>query len=232
MEIRNYYNAGYILIQSCPRPTHFISNVIPNEKIISASECLCNFYPSDLLCHSKKDLQVYKRSFNLSEDQFQVMYEWLSDKHKKKRVYFDGVFAHLDDARTFKERFLNHLPDINILGLNLPKESYSLFINPYSKNKNNKKPVEFGVLNQLKLKISPEPNGLVLGHEILGYEFGGFHSYLCNSLQDDFSKHFDFKVNTYGFIASLEESDTLAKYCNLNDLGEPVVWLSWLLIQY
>jgi hypothetical protein len=225
MDLNNYYNAGYILIKLCDRASYINSNIIPNEKILSASDCVCKSYPNFILTKPKKDQKSYKKELDLDDEKFQYMIKWLTEKSKSGMVTYDGIFSNIDDAKMFKDLFLSQVTDIQLIGLNLPKKSFGIFIESIH--------FEAGVIDQLKHKNPVDPNGLILGHEILGSEGGSnFHSYLCNSLEEDYAEKFNFQVNQYGLITSLEESDTFAKYSNDNQLGEPVIWLSWLLIKY
>lgn len=78
-----------------------------------------------------------------------------------------------------------------------------------------------------------ESNGSVLGFEILGYDMGTFHSYICNRLEDDYDKEYGFRLNRSGFISTIDEAKKLAEYTNRDDVGaEPVLWLPWVIVKY
>lgn len=62
---------------------------------------------------------------------------------------------------------------------------------------------------------------------------GIFHSYLCNSLEDDYDKEFGFRLNSNGFISTIDEAKKLAEYTNQDTVSaEPVLWLPWVIVKY
>jgi hypothetical protein len=60
-----------------------------------------------------------------------------------------------------------------------------------------------------------------------------FHSYVCNSLEEDYKLRFGFTLNENGFIDSLEQAIVYCKYSNEKETGtEPVFWLPWGVFEY
>ena len=59
-----------------------------------------------------------------------------------------------------------------------------------------------------------------IGMDILGWDNYSFHSFLCNSLQDEFT---DIRFNKYGFIETDYETAALIA-SKIQGMGEPVDW--------
>lgn len=69
---------------------------------------------------------------------------------------------------------------------------------------------------------APVATDPLLGYEVIGYEWGNFHSWLCNSLQRDLP---DIELNDHGLIRSFAEAERVAAFANEDDGTEPVDWI-------
>jgi hypothetical protein len=78
------------------------------------------------------------------------------------------------------------------------------------------------------------PEGIFLGHEVLGLELGGhYHSLLCNHLQRDYARELAIELNGNLLIANLEDAIKAAKFTNREDVGaEPADWFPFRLVSY
>jgi hypothetical protein len=67
----------------------------------------------------------------------------------------------------------------------------------------------------------------------LGWEMGGFHSYLCHSLEVECCNELGLNINKYGRFDSYEDCEKTTKYLCLESTGaEPVFWQSWCVHEY
>lgn len=72
---------------------------------------------------------------------------------------------------------------------------------------------EYGVYLMLERGVPMEPGGEVLGFEILSYEYGLEHSWLCNHLEEEARSVLRITPNLdTGFLDSYEEAATVARY--------------------
>ena len=74
--------------------------------------------------------------------------------------------------------------------------------------------VDYDVFKNIKEEACVDHRGKVLGYEILKYDFERFHSYICNELYEDYNEKYGFKLNSNGFISTLDEAEKLADYTN------------------
>ena len=64
-------------------------------------------------------------------------------------------------------------------------------------------------------------NSPCLGNDILGWDISGFHSFLCNSLQEELS---DVKFNHMGLLD--HDFPEVARFARqIKGMGEPVEWI-------
>lgn len=219
--------AGYYIISQKERQECMNDKVIPNM-VLSASRCICDIYPDiDIIWNdSKKNKEHYRKLLGLNIEEYKEMEIWVNESYECGRFGYPDVFNTLETAMEFCNKFLGSVTNLKIVGIALPHR----YIDDFLEEQDD---YEHGVYSNIKKSLIVNPNGKVLGYEILGYEYGGFHSYMCNGLEDDYLEKFDFKLNENGFISDLEEADIISEYTNEEIEGtEPVLWLPWSIIEY
>jgi hypothetical protein len=230
----NFISGGYYIITSVVRPDYMDKELTP-DTILSVSECICDLHPETTVLwgRSNEVKRKYAQQLNLSHDTFNEIEKWVEDKFEAGIFGFPQVFTTFELAREFLSKFLCHLSDAKIIGIGLPKEYVEEFIE-YEESKNKPEENQYGIEKLLLRRIPiEEKDSKMMGYEVLGFEYGTFHSYLCNGLEKDFNKHFKFTLNQNGLIPSLEEAARYCEYSNEEDLGtEPVLWLPWALYVY
>jgi len=87
----------------------------------------------------------------------------------------------------------------------------------------------YGITEQFRHTLVPAP-GQELGWEVLCYDHGSFHSWLCNRLEDDAEKRFGIIPNARGFIDRYEEALKVAAECT--EHANPGVWSPWMITHY
>ncbi|MEM5003980.1 hypothetical protein WKH54_02885 [Priestia megaterium] len=224
---------GYYIITPIARPDYMDKKLIPNT-ILSASDCICDFHPeiNILWGSSKEEKHKYIQRLNISQSTYKEMETWVEEKFKREVFAYPQVFTTLEIAKEFLCKFLSHLSDAKIIGIGLSEKHVEEFIKyeePFSEAEN-QNGVERLLLNGLPIE---QKDLKFLGYEVIGYENGGFHSYLCNRLEKDFNEHFKFILNQNGFMPSLEDAIRYCNYSNNEDVGtEPVLWHPWAIYEY
>lgn len=230
----NYLSAGYYLILPTPRKEYMDETVVP-ESVQSVSECICTHYPDTSILWGESEVKKerYMEQLALSLNTFQLLEQWIEEHRKTGDVLFPQVFSNLDAAQTFVNRFLNHLLDIRIISIGLPEQYKVDFLEDVAAF-SSKNPEPYGVEKMVSQHLSPDMDGAKkIGYEVLGFDSGSFHSYLCNGLERDFSHDFNFSLNSHGLIHTFEEADRYSDYCNeLGEVTEAVLWLPWVVFEY
>lgn len=230
----HYLSAGYYLILPTSRKEYMDKAVVP-ESVLSVSECICTHYPDISILWGNVEVKKdrYMEQLGLSLNTFQLLEQWIEEHRKTGDMLFPQVFSNLDAAQTFVDRFLNHLPDIRLISIGLPEQYRVDFLDDVTAF-SNKNPDPYGVEKILQRQLPVNMEGAqIIGYEVLGFDSGSFHSYLCNGLERDFSHHFNFSLNSHGLIHTFEEADRYSDYCNeLGEVTEAVLWLPWAIFEY
>lgn len=230
----NFISGGYYIITPIERADYMEKELIP-ETILSVSECICDFHPETTVLWggSNEEKRKYAQQLNISQGTYKEIEKWVEDKLEEGIFGFPQVFTTIELAREFLAKFLCHLSNTKIIGIGLPEEYIEEFIE-YEESQNKEEENQYGIEKLLLRRIPIEvKDSKMMGYEVLGFEYGSFHSYLCNGLEKDFDEHFKFTLNQNGFLPSLEDASRYCDYSNDEDLGtEPVLWLPWAIFEY
>lgn len=197
------------------RKDYMDEKIVP-ETVLSVSSCLCKQYPdtSILWGNSEVEKARYMDQLGLSLNTVQLFEQWIEEHRNTGDILFPQVFSSLHSAQDFLNRFLIQHPGIRIISIGLPERYKSDFLEDIELF-SSKNPEPYGVEKMLLQHHPPEKDGAKkVGYEVLGFDSGSFHSYLCNGLESDFRQHFNFSPNRYGLIDSIEEADRYSDYCN------------------
>lgn len=218
-----------------PRKDYMDEKIVP-ETVLSVSSCLCKQYPDTSILWGNSEVKKarYMDQFGLSLNTVQLFEQWIEEHRNTGDVLFPQVFSSLHSAQDFLNRFLIQLPGIRIISIGLPERYKSDFLEDIELF-SSKNPEPYGVEKMLLQHHPPEKDGAKkVGYEVLGFDSGSFHSYLCNGLESDFRQHFNFSPNRYGLIDSIEEADRYSDYCNelSEEETESVLWLPWAIFEH
>lgn len=218
-----FYLGGYFIIKSIPRTEWMNHDVLP-ESILSASSCICDFYPdsSFVFNKSRKIKKKYMKEIGIDFFEYKQMEDWLN-KESENHFDYPNVFSSPNSANEFRQKFLYNQSGLRIIGVALPKTYKDSFLEEQD--------LGYGICKNINKAMAIDSHSTILGYEILGYEHGGFHSYLCNGLENQYKNKFNYTLNKNGFIETLKEAQVLANYTNeeVKDT-EPVRWVPWAIL--
>lgn len=196
------------------------------EFVHSVSECICEQHPAleMLWGTSKHSKDQYRERLRLSEEDFLKLTEWVEVHQESGELGYPQTIQTAELAKIFRDRFFSHI-ELDIIEIGLPESYVAEFL---AQGDEGESPERYGVERFVLGHERDEPTGQFLGYEVLGYENGMFHSYLCNGLERDFAEEFSFKLNNHGFVSTLEEAERYCTYSNQEHIEtEPVLWLPW-----
>ncbi|WP_456364764.1 hypothetical protein C1N73_29280 (plasmid) [Priestia aryabhattai] len=195
------------------------------------------FYPSlDVLWNGDIEEKLeYAQSLHISNTEYEKLEKWIIQMSDLNLFGYPNVFVDVEYAKTFHSNWLGKASNTKIIGV-ATLEKYIIELIEFE-GLRDVLPEDRVVVENLLLRsaLISEGKRQLLGYEILGYikGTGSFHSYLCNGLEKDYSKHFNFKVNNFGLIETLEEAEKCASFSNEKDLeAEEVLWLPWAIYEY
>lgn len=221
---QEFYLGGYFIIKPTPRANWMNCNVL-DEKILSASSCICDFYPDINVFWNKsqKVKESYKKTLEIDDFTYDKMEYWINEAFEKS-IESPNVFNNYESAIEFYNKFLSKQQDLKIIGIAIHKTHKDSFVEEQDD-------LTYGICKNLNKLIPIDIQNTILGYEILGYEFGGFHSYICNGLENKYYEKYKLVLNENGFIPTLEEANILSNYTNDEiDGKEPVLWLPWAIL--
>lgn len=208
-----FYLCGYYIVEPIKIKNWMNQDILPGT-ILSASECICDFFPS----------KKYMKDLMPDESVYSEVRCWIKNKLGNDLGY-PNIFYNYESAAEFCEKFLCDKKNLKIIGIAIPRGKWAdAFLGDE---------VDYDVFKNIKEEDCVDDRGEALGYEILKYDFERFHSYICDELYEDYNEKYGFKLNSNGFIYTLEEAEKLADYTNeeING-GEPVFWCPWLILEY
>lgn len=195
---------GYYIcsVRECPEYLEGLA-----DKFISISDCLCEHEPKVYKCEGwrqyRKDKAEYIGSrFGGDTEAYRKMSETANDLFNKDLLCMDGRILRREDALHFYREYFDH-PWFMLVSVSTEEKYLAALHNfPYEKN------------------MTDEGDEL-MGYDIIGWDNSGFHSFLCNSLHEDFP---DARFTGYGLLdEGYEQVARMAQ--KIQGEGEPVDWM-------
>lgn len=182
-----------------------------SRRILSVSGCIGEQHPK-WECFmggwGKGEAREYQEKLQLDEERYRELSERASSLFDTKRLDVDGRFLQLSDAGDFYEKFCRAVPSC-VVSISTTVEHYKILQEELQGSNSH------ALLNG-EIDISP-----CLGNDILGWDIGGFHSFLCNSLQKELP---DARFNDVGLLDNeFQEVEGFAH--RIEGKGEPVEWI-------
>lgn len=216
----NFINYGYYIVEPVVKPEYVH---LECKKILTVSTCICNQHPSlyGTFWDNHLDEQMeYQKLLKLSDKEFEDMKETVSYLFCEHKLDHDSRFAELLDALNFYHKYLHYVPLLQIVSITLEDAYRDRFLD------------EIKDSNNIPFPLKEKPaGGILLGYDILGWDYGSFHTYLCNSLEKDILEKYPLEVNELGFIQNpYMQVKKFAEY--IAGKGEPVLWLPFAVNQH
>jgi hypothetical protein len=212
-----FFNAGYFLVEGAKRTEWMSAEILP-EMIYSLSTCICDLHPlMELIPWVKGDLiDGYQKRLELSDEVFlEAMYK-IEKLFNDQKFGWNSVFFDLETAKSFAKKYFQKINNLKIFQAIVPiqlvekvlQETESKTVTPHGLHT---------VL--LKKEASEIGSSAFLGFEVIGYDLGSFHSFVCNSLETKFKNELEISLNQNGYISSFDDAIKAADYCNLESTG-------------
>lgn len=182
-----------------------------SRQILSVSGCIGEQHPSRecfMSGWSKEEARKYREKLQLDRERYREFSETAGSLFDAKRMDVDCRFLKLSDAKDFYEKFCQALPCC-IVSISTTMEYCKMLLN------------ELKGSSSHALMNGENDNSSCLGNDILGWDIGGFHSFLCNSLQKELP---DARFNDMGLLGNaFQEAERFAH--QIQGKGEPVEWI-------
>lgn len=181
------------------------------RRILSVSGCIGEQHPR-WECFAggwkTEEAQEYQERLQLGKERYREFSETANRLFDAQSLDVDSRFLRLSDARDFYEKFCQALPCC-VVSISTTMEYYEILLN------------ELKDSNSHALMNGEKDKSPCLGLDILGWDIGGFHSFLCNSLQNELP---DARFNEVGLLDNaFQETEEFAR--QIKGKGEPVEWI-------
>lgn len=186
---------------------------IKGEEMITVSNCFSGIHP-DLTCcyfsnNRKKERTEYYKKWGIDEEKA-VMLQ--NDMHAmfERSLAIDGRFLNLEDAKRIRRKYFDENTCV-IVSVSTTEEYYNALTKELRENSS-------GINNFFS---GLEDKNEMLGYDILGWDYSGFHTFLCNGLHKELDS---IRFNEY---CLMENDFELVQNFAVQILGkgEPVEWI-------
>jgi hypothetical protein len=224
---------GYLFVGAAPRPQYSEARVLP-ASLWTPTSCICELYPEHWAfswCKPRQgDVDAAIRQLGLDPADLQRLQAWVDQQFGQGRVGFPGIFLDLEVARQFAASFVRAGPEIKLLGIGLPELYVPEFLAEARPGPQEGPP---GVYLAVESGAPLAEGGASLGFEPLAYEYGSFHSFICNSLEKDYVERLRLPINEHGRFTELAACERAVEYTRLDTTGaEPALWQPWHIVEY
>jgi len=168
-------------------------------------------------------------AFGVSPSSIPGLVAWATEEFDKSWGWPNVLYS-LDTARFLYTQFLSNVPDVRLLGLALPEQLAPQFVTEATPGPTEG---ETGFLTLIRAGAQLAPTGVSIGWEVLGFEHGSFHSWLCNGLQVPIFSELLIRPGPNGLIGEAQAAYRAAEYCQQPEVAaEPALWLPGLIVEY
>ena len=204
------------------------------DRILTASHCLVDLAPDTWAISWTGDTMESRREaaarFGLTEQGLRELMDWSTAAIDSGSLGWPSVFLDVDNAIEFRARFLPASVDAVVFGIALPADLRDEFLEETRPGPQEGTP---GVVMALQANATQDERGRLLGFDVLGWDYGGFHSYICNGLETEFQRALGLRPNAHGFFATEQEARRCAEHAGLETTAaEPALWLPWRVALY
>lgn len=235
----NVVTAGFLVVRSVPRPDYVSADLIPSI-VVSGSSCICPQFPSpnaiSWVIASDEDRSRSLAAVGLGGDRNAAAIEWATASFD---VIFGwpSVFRTLEAATAARSRFLASNDSIVVLGLGLPEQFVSAFLEeatPELSPPGYAPMGESGYLECVKHRVLLPDGGRRLGFEPLNLQLGMIEdSWLCNGLEQHCFVALGIRPSPNGLIETFEDATACVSEISREQVGaEPGPWYPFLLVEY
>jgi hypothetical protein len=229
----SFISGGYFLAIPAPRSEPMNGALLP-DRILTASDCLVDLAPNTWGIAWTRDTIESRREaaakFGLNEQALRELMDWSTAAIDSGSLGWPNVFLDVATAIHFRTSFLPASTDTVVFGIALPADLRDEFLEGLRPGPQEGTP---GVVRALEANVMQDEQGSLLGFDVLGWDHGGFHSYICNGLETEFQQALGLTPNAHGFFATEQEARRCAEHAGLETTGaEPALWLPWRVIRY
>jgi len=228
----NFYIGGYFLVK--PANVSDWQNMELLPKIIyTPCDCICDVYPGSeglsWTSDTKENKKKWEKELGVSDENAKDIRKFCDKLFELEKLGWSSIFLDLESVYRFKN-FIN--PTVSKDWKILCIATTQKYVEDFNKEVNSNDGQDGVCIMLRKEIICPDIMNGFRGFEILGFEYGGCHSFMCNSLETDYSTKLNISFNRNGLIDNFEDAEKAGDFTNSPEVGaEPVLWQPWAIIE-
>ena len=205
-----YKIVGYYICEKSVVPAWLGINC---EELLTISNCFSVTHPDLTCCYfindREKERTVYHKKWDITEEKAVLLQNDIRAMFESS-LAIDGRFLNLEDAKRIRGKYFDEDKCV-IVSVSTTEEYYNALTKELSANSSGKNDFFSGV----------EDKNELLGYDILGWDYSGFHTFLCNSLHKELES---IRFNKYCLLENgFETVENFAE--QIQDKGELVEWI-------
>jgi hypothetical protein len=217
-------SGGFYVTRAISRPAG-LGDLLP-ERLMTLSACLTEFLPDVWAldwtsCSTDERIAAVKR-LGLPEELLPTVQASATDSFNRGDLGWPCVWQSASAARAALALVKAAPVEFVVLELGIPEDEAAILLPELAPRMGE---AACGFLEKLTSTSSLESASIPLGWEVLGAEAGGsFHSWLCNSLQDDASTRLNIKPGSMGLLTAEADAAAIVQLIESGLGAEPVPW--------
>jgi hypothetical protein len=230
-----FYIGGYFIVKPAKIEKWQNKKLLP--KIIWTPSHLCDIYPGAeglSWASDTKESKKWEKELMLSNEEAIDIRKLCDELFELEKLGWLSVFLDLESVDLFMSAINPTLTkDWKILCIATTKKYVEEYIEFFKQEEgSNVVEGEYGVRKMLrKTIVCPDIMNGFRGFEILGCEYGFFHSFMCHSMENDYSKKLGIHLNKNGLIDNFKDAEKASDFTRSPLHAEPALWQPWAIIE-
>jgi hypothetical protein len=230
---KNIVGGGVFVVRILDRPAGLGDKTLP-ERLLTLSSCLTEFFPDawavEWASCSQADRTAAALKLDLSQEAVPELVRFVTDALSDGAIGWPCVWNSLDAARAAAHKFSLAPENFAMLELGVPDDAVEELLAALEPGPGE---ASTGIYASLQRRRPLRSGGTSMGWELLGVERAGdFHSWLCNSLQDEAERQLGVRPGPFGLLRTEKEARAVAALIANGVGAEPVPWFPALLTRH
>jgi hypothetical protein len=235
VNLSEFVSCGYFITKTA---VDYRKSAFLPDALVTISTCVTEVLPDTWAIEWVSDeAESLSRAqgWGITAPEVPRLVKWTTKAMDSGQLGWPNVFLTFDAAQSFLHLFPPQVADWNLLGLGLHRDDLERFLKvtqPPPPRPGFSPQGEVGV-RLAALRNEALQSGMIAAYyDVLGLDVGGsFHSWLCNSLEEDASAQFNIRPSSNGLLADYADARKMAAYA-VEAKAEPVPWFPYLIACY
>jgi hypothetical protein len=224
---------GYYVVRLFEPPATLSGDLLP-EKVLTVSPCLNESFPNSwaldwVKCTDEERAASASRLGIPSTDLPRVSAR-VGELFNSGALAWPNVWRQLEVARSVTRELLEESGDLALVGVGVPREFVAPLLSELAPQSQEGAP---GVYLAALADERMSAGGSLAGWEVLGFERGACHSWLCNGIHVDAASRVERFLGALGLLESEAAAREILRIMAEDpEKAEPATWVPAAVVQY